>query len=171
MRIGLQDVRHFAIIAGAGGVGLVATILVYSAIRGPDTQYPRGVTIEFVKTHGHVVVEPPGMVVDPTSGELRAWVGWKRKPGRMGFGRGIAYPKRLGMDVEEKPVLYVDGVRVGSVHFLRPEDIEKIEVFKGLQAKQRFGHEGERGVIEVVTKSGKSAKSGKKDWPDKKEDY
>lgn len=168
IRTGLQDVRYFAIIAGAGGAGLVATILVYSAIRGPEVQYHRGVTIEFVKTHGHVVVEPPGMVVDPTSGELRAWVDWKRTLGRRMLGRGLVHPERLGMDVEEKPVLYVDGVRVGSAGFLSPEDIEKIEVFKGLQAKQRFGHEGERGVIEVVTKS---ARSGKKDWPDKKEDY
>lgn len=171
MRIGMQDVRHFAIIAGAGGAGLVATVLICSAIRGPEMQYHRGVTIEFVKTPGHVVVEPSGLVVDPMSGELRARVGWKRKPGRRMSGRGLVYPERFRMDVEEKPVLYVDGIRVGSAGFLRPEDIEKIEVFKGLKAKQRFGHEGDRGVIEVVTKSGESSKSGKKDWPGKKKDY
>ena len=179
MRIGLRDVRHFAIIAGAGGAGLVATMFVYSAIRGPDVRYHRGVTIKLMETSGEVVVQPPGLVVDPTSGELRARVGWKRKPGRGGF----VYPARPGLLAEEKPVIYVDGARVRSLGFLRPENIESIEVFKGLKSKERFGHEGESGVIEVVTKSGESGKkdksgkagksgqSGKKDWPGKKEGW
>ncbi len=157
MRIGLHDIKHFAIIAGAGGAGLVATLWVYSAIRGPEMRYHRGVTIELVGTSGEVVVQPPGLVVDPTSGELRARVGWKRKPGR----RGFVYPARPGLLAEEKPVIYVDGTRVRSLGFLRPENIESIEVFKGSKSKKRFGHEGEGGVIEVVTKSGKA---GKKDY-------
>ena len=102
MRIGLQDAKHFAIIAGAGGAGLVATLWVYSAIRGPEMRYHHGVTIDLVGTSGEVVVHPPGLVVDPTSGELRARVGWKRKPGR----GGLVYPARPGLLAEEKPVIY-----------------------------------------------------------------
>ncbi len=56
--------------------------------------------------------------------------------------------RTIGGDPEATPVIYVDGVRFeGALADLGPEDIESIDVLKGDAAVERYGEEGENGVI------------------------
>ena len=60
------------------------------------------------------------------------------------------------------PVVYVDGVRWdGPMDDLGPDDIESIDVIKGDAAIERYGKEGENGVIIIKKrKPGKKRKGG-----------
>ena len=59
----------------------------------------------------------------------------------------------VGPSADASPIVYIDGVRNKSVDDLTPEDIARIDVFKGPEAVERFGEEAAaNGVIEVTTK-------------------
>ncbi|MYA11358.1 MAG: TonB-dependent receptor plug domain-containing protein [Gemmatimonadetes bacterium] len=60
------------------------------------------------------------------------------------------------------PVVYVDGVRWdGAMEDLSPDDIESVDVIKGDAAIERYGKEGENGVIIIKKrKPGKKRKGG-----------
>lgn len=54
-----------------------------------------------------------------------------------------------------EPLYVVDGVRVGSVDFLNPDDIETTTVLKDAAAASIYGASGAGGVIVYTTKKGK----------------
>ncbi len=105
-----------------------------------------------------------GVYVKPTSGNV---------------GGGFRFNVRAsaGLNGNEQPVIYVDGVRVdnsqwsgagvggqgiGLLADLNPEDIEKIEVLKGAAGAASYGTGGSNGVILITTKRGKKGtKTGK----------
>jgi hypothetical protein len=51
----------------------------------------------------------------------------------------------------EKPLYIVDGERVASVEGLNPDRILEVDVLKGPVAVERFGPEGEHGVVRITT--------------------
>ncbi len=76
-----------------------------------------------------------------------------------------------GLNGDEQPVIYVDGIRmdndefqgwgvggqgVSSLATLDPEDISKIEVLKGPAAAAMYGTSGSNGVVLISTKSGET---------------
>lgn len=65
-------------------------------------------------------------------------------------------------DLAAAPLIYVDGVRFdGSVEDLAPDEIESLEVIKGNAAIEKYGEEGEHGVIIIKKrKPGKKRKGG-----------
>ncbi len=140
MRIGRHDIKHFAIIGVAGAVGLVVTLAVFEAVEGPHVQHHPGSTWEGVRA------EPvPGQ-----PGRVRVQV--RRQAG----GDGHQSPVEASSVVEDaSPIVYVDGVRFGSVDDLSPDDIYSIDVFKGPAAVERYGEEAADGVIAVTTKEGR----------------
>jgi TonB-dependent SusC/RagA subfamily outer membrane receptor len=81
-----------------------------------------------------------------------------------------------GLNGDEQPVFYIDGVRVDNSEFaltsvggqtvsnlsnLNPNDIENIEILKGPAAAAMYGTGGSNGVVLITTKSGKLAQQGK----------
>ena len=145
MRIGRYDIKHFAIIGVAGAAGLVVTLAVFEAVEGPHVQHHPGSTREGVRA------EPvPGQ-----PGRVRVQV--RRQAG----GDDHQSPVEASPVVNDaSPIVYVDGVRFGSVDDLSPEDIYSIKVFKGPEAIKRYGEEGSDGVIEVTTREGRKKKEG-----------
>lgn len=59
-------------------------------------------------------------------------------------------------DPEKVPLIFVDGVVAevsgGSLEGITPEDIDRIEVIKGVAAREQFGEEGANGVIRIFTR-------------------
>lgn len=52
------------------------------------------------------------------------------------------------------PLFVVDGVVVGDINFLNPQDIENIDVLKDAASTAVFGSRGSNGVVIVTTKQG-----------------
>lgn len=128
MKNARKDLGIMALIAGAGAVGVLATMFMLVAVRGPSA--------------APVQVDVKQQAVEETS---------ERAP--MIRLRGSA---SLGMRAE--PIIYIDGVRVdgdrdAALQQLNPDQIDRIEVLKGDAAKELYGSEAGNGVIEIVTKS------------------
>ena len=56
------------------------------------------------------------------------------------------------------PIYVVDGVQVGNIDGIQPQDIESMQVLKDASATAIYGANGSNGVIIVTTKRGKSGK-------------
>ena len=59
---------------------------------------------------------------------------------------------------DPNPIYIVDGVRVGGISGIQPQDIESLQVLKDASATAIYGADGSNGVIIVTTKRGKSGK-------------
>ena len=112
--------------------------------------------------------------------------------GRVGSGPTIQVRGRSSLSLSSEPIVYVDGVRVnnapgqgptgstaGGASFgaqnsqvasrlndINPEDIETIEIIKGPAAATIYGTEAANGVIQIITKRGRS---GSNQWTAKVE--
>src|SRR5688500_4334403 len=61
----------------------------------------------------------------------------------------------------QEPLYIVDGVALaGNLEDINPQDIESVEVVKGAAASSLYGARAGAGVIQITTKSGKSATDG-----------
>lgn len=132
MKNARKDLGIMALIAGAGAVGVLATVFMLVALRGPSA--------------APVQVDVKQQAVEEVS-----------ERGSMIRIRGSA---SLGMRAE--PIIYIDGVRVdgdrdAALQQLNPDQIDRIEVLKGDPAKELYGDEARNGVIEIVTKSGEGS--------------
>jgi TonB-linked SusC/RagA family outer membrane protein len=56
------------------------------------------------------------------------------------------------------PIYIVDGVQIGNIDNIQPQDIESLQVLKDASASAIYGANGSNGVIIVTTKRGKSGK-------------
>lgn len=90
--------------------------------------------------------------------------------GNVGSGFRFDIRSGGGLNGNEQPVIYVDGVRVENAEVegfyaggqgvnmlasLNPDEIESIEVLKGPAAAASYGTDGSNGVILITTKRGK----------------
>lgn len=74
------------------------------------------------------------------------------------FSRGFV---RIGGTAGADPMVYVDGVRFeDGLEGLDPDEIDSIEILKGDKATEQYGEEGAKGVIIIVTRTGKKRKGG-----------
>jgi TonB-linked SusC/RagA family outer membrane protein len=108
----------------------------------------------------------PGINIVPTSG-------------RVGAGPAIQIRGRSSIGLSNNPLLYIDGVRAnnnsgtgpvavtggfagqgsqvgGRLNDINPDDIESIEVISGPAAATIYGTEAASGVIQIITKRGRS---------------
>jgi TonB-linked SusC/RagA family outer membrane protein len=94
--------------------------------------------------------------------------------GAAGDGSAIRLRGSGSLNASFEPIVFVDGVRVSSgtnnfddqcgsvthctdaLDFLNPQDIESIEVIKGPAAATLYGAQAASGVIQIVTKKGRS---------------
>ncbi|MCK5146494.1 TonB-dependent receptor [bacterium] len=111
-----------------------------------------------------VAAKIPGVRIETSSGNV---------------GGGIRFNMRSGggLNGDEQPVIYVDGVRINSDEYegtgvggqgislladINPEDIANIEILKGPAAAASYGTNGSNGVVLITTKRGSLA-AGKAD--------
>ncbi|MFQ5650079.1 MAG: TonB-dependent receptor domain-containing protein [bacterium] len=93
----------------------------------------------------------------------------KRASGNVGAGFRFTMRSGGGLNGDEQPVIYVDGVRVDNAEVLgfevggqgislladlNPEEIESIEVLKGPAGAVSYGTDGANGVVLITTKRG-----------------
>ena len=108
----------------------------------------------------------PGVVVTPGTGMV-------------GSGPTIRIRGASSFSLNTQPLIYVDGVRldnavgtgisiqgfgsgvVNRLNDINPEDIETIEIIKGPAAATLYGTEASNGVIQILTKKGRS---GAPEW-------
>ena len=69
------------------------------------------------------------------------------------------YIRGLGNFGDTNPLFIVDGVQVGDMSLVNPNDIESISVLKDAGAASIYGVAGGNGVIVVTTKRGKAGKT------------
>ena len=111
-----------------------------------------------------VAAKIPGVRIEASSGNV---------------GSGIRFNMRSGggLNGNEQPVIYIDGIRidtdeyggdsgpgiwtggqgVGLLSTINPDDIENIEILKGPAAAASYGTGGSNGVILITTKRGRMA--------------
>ncbi|MFL5613057.1 MAG: SusC/RagA family TonB-linked outer membrane protein [Gemmatimonadaceae bacterium] len=92
--------------------------------------------------------------------------------GNIGTGSNIHIRGVASLSLTNQPLIYVDGVRVDNsasggpsirdgaqmarINDINPEDIESMEVIKGPAAATLYGTEASSGVIQIITKRGRS---------------
>jgi TonB-linked SusC/RagA family outer membrane protein len=101
----------------------------------------------------------PGVIVLPSTGQI-------------GTGAQIRIRSVGSLSLSTDPIVYVDGVRMDAdasrgpaqrggagasrLNDINPEDIESIEIIKGPAAATLYGTEASNGVVQIITKRGKS---------------
>ena len=95
----------------------------------------------------------PGMIIMPQTGQV-------------GSSGKIRIRGASSMNLDNEPLVYVDGIRTDNSNFtgssaawrandFNPEDIESIEIIKGPAASTLYGTEAANGVIQIITKKGR----------------
>jgi TonB-linked SusC/RagA family outer membrane protein len=101
----------------------------------------------------------PGLIVLPSTGQV-------------GTGAQLRVRGASSLSLSNDPLIYIDGVRMDAdasrgqaqrggagasrLNDINPEDIESIEVIKGPAASTLYGTEASNGVIQIITKRGRS---------------
>jgi TonB-linked SusC/RagA family outer membrane protein len=104
----------------------------------------------------------PGLIALPSSGQV-------------GTGPQIRVRAASSLSLSNDPIIVIDGVRMDAatsrgpgqrggfgasrLNDISPEDIESIEVIKGPAAATLYGTEASNGVIQIITKRGRSGKA------------
>jgi TonB-linked SusC/RagA family outer membrane protein len=104
----------------------------------------------------------PGLIVLPGTGQV-------------GTGAQLRVRAPSSLTLNNDPIIYIDGVRMDAgaargpvqrggagasrLNDINPEDLESIEVIKGPAAATLYGTEASNGVIQIITKRGKSGKA------------
>jgi TonB-linked SusC/RagA family outer membrane protein len=116
---------------------------------------------------------PPTKIQDMLSVNVPG-VRIQRSSGGVGSG-GITRIRGSGsLSLGNEPLIYVDGIRVNNqgavaneasftdspsrINDLNPEEIESIEVLKGPSAATIYGTEASNGVIQIITKKGRTGR-------------
>jgi TonB-linked SusC/RagA family outer membrane protein len=102
----------------------------------------------------------PGVIVMPSTGQV-------------GTGANIRVRSVGSLSLGTDPIIYIDGVRMDAdvnrgpgqrggagasrLNDISPEDIESVEIIKGPAAATLYGTEASNGVIQIITKRGKSS--------------
>jgi TonB-linked SusC/RagA family outer membrane protein len=101
----------------------------------------------------------PGVIVLPSTGQV-------------GTGAQLRIRAVGSLSLGTDPIVYVDGVRMDAdpsrgpaqrggagasrLNDINPEDVESIEIIKGPAAATLYGTEASNGVVQIITKRGKS---------------
>jgi len=116
-----------------------------------------------------------------------AGVNVKTSSGNVGSGFRFNVRSGGGLNGQEQPVIYIDGVRIENSEIgngllandnslwtggqgvsmladLNPEDIENIEVLKGPAAAASYGTNGANGVVLITTKKGRLTAGGSRGY-------
>lgn len=76
-----------------------------------------------------------------------------------GSGVNITIRGRRSLTADNSPLFVVDGMPMGNINYVNPEDIQSIEVLKDASSTAIYGSRGANGVVIVTTKNGQKGKS------------
>jgi TonB-linked SusC/RagA family outer membrane protein len=149
--------------------------LVVTGTVGDAQQRSLGNAIGKVDMEATTKIAPPSKLQDVLSVNVPG-VRVIRASGAIGSGGTTRIRGSGSLSLSNEPLIYVDGVRVNNfaaaysdafqgaqespsrVNDLNPEEIESIEVLKGPSAATIYGTEASNGVIQIITKRGKSGR-------------
>ncbi|MEO8452667.1 MAG: TonB-dependent receptor plug domain-containing protein, partial [Gemmatimonadota bacterium] len=151
--------------------------LVVTGTVGEAATRSLGNSIGKINVSATAEIAPPTKIQDLLSVNVPG-VRVMRASGAIGSG-GITRIRGSGsLSLSNEPLLYIDGVRVyneaavnsaafqtfsgespSRINDLNPEEIESIEILKGPSAATIYGTEASNGVIQIITKRGRSGKS------------
>ncbi|HEV2150164.1 MAG TPA: SusC/RagA family TonB-linked outer membrane protein [Longimicrobiaceae bacterium] len=156
---------------GQSAVALDA--LVVTGTAGETRQRSLGTTVARVDAAEIAEKAPVSTVTQMLNGRA-AGVTIINTTGMLGGGNRVRIRGAKSFSLSNEPLVYIDGVRVnndqstgpvnqafGSRSLSRwndinPEDIESIEILKGPAAATLYGTEASNGVIQIITKRGRS---------------
>jgi TonB-dependent SusC/RagA subfamily outer membrane receptor len=138
--------------------------------------------IDVTKLADQVAIPDVGRMLSAKVAGLRATtVG-----GGVGSGQDIRIRGTASLSLNQRPAIYVDGVRIDRratewfgagaccsfgggastdrLGDLNPNDIERVEVLKGAAAATLYGSEATNGVIQIFTKRGRTGGDQKTQW-------
>ncbi len=148
--------------------------IVVTGTAGEQTRRSLGNVIGKVAVTDLVQVAPPSKLQDMLSVNVPG-VRIFRASGAVGTGGPTRIRGSGSLSLSNEPLIYVDGVRINNqaatnteasfnwgfpsrVNDLNPEEIESIEVLKGPSAATIYGTEASNGVIQIITKRGRTGR-------------
>lgn len=154
MRKKRNDLGVIALIAGAGTVGVLATMFAVVATRGP-AEAP-----EQVDARQQAVAELTERLSERLSEASERVEAQRIRVRGTATSEGVTVRIRSSESLESggEPIIYIDGVRVEgdrdeAMQLLEPDQIDRVEVLKGDAAKELYGSEARNGVIQIFTKT------------------
>ena len=157
MRKKRNDLGVIALIAGAGAVGVLATMFAVVATRGPVA------APEQVDARQEAVAEVTERLSELSE---RLFEASERVEAQRIRVRGTVTTEGARVRIRSseslesggEPIIYIDGVRVEgdrdeAMQLLEPDQIDRVEVLKGDAAKELYGSEARNGVIQIFTKT------------------
>ncbi len=167
LRAGESGTANFALIPRSTQLDAV----VVTGTGGVTQRRAVGNVIETIKATDVLEVAParsveqligartPGLIVLPATGQV-------------GTGAQLRVRGTSSLSLSNDPLIYIDGVRMDAsssrgfqqrggagasrLNDINPEDIESIEVIKGPAASTLYGTEASNGVIQIITKRGRT---------------
>ncbi|MDE2782074.1 MAG: TonB-dependent receptor plug domain-containing protein [Gemmatimonadota bacterium] len=154
MRKKRNDLGVIALIAGAGAVGVMATMFAVVATRGPAA------APEQVDARQQAVAELTERLSERLSEASERVEAQRIRVRGTVTSEGARVRIRSSEPLESggEPIIYIDGVRVEgdrdeAMQLLTPDQIDRVEVLKGDAAKELYGSEARNGVIQIFTKT------------------
>ena len=154
MRKKRNDLGVIALIAGAGAVGVLATVFAVVATRGPAA------APEQVDARQQAVAELTERLSQRLSEASERVEAQRIRVRGTVTSEGARVRIRSSEPLESggEPIIYIDGVRVEgdrdeAMQLLSPDQIDRVEVLKGDAAKELYGSEARNGVIQIFTKT------------------
>lgn len=157
MRKKRNDLGVIALIAGAGAVGVMATMFTVVATRGPAAS---SVQIDTRQQEIAEVTERLSELSQRLSEASERVEAQRIRVRGTVTSEGARVRIRSSEPLESggEPIIYIDGVRVEgdrdeAMQLLTPDQIDRVEVLKGDAAKELYGSEARNGVIQIFTKT------------------
>jgi TonB-linked SusC/RagA family outer membrane protein len=150
--------------------------IVVTGTPGATQRRAVGNVVESIKA-SDVMAVSPAVNVDQMIGQRTPGLIVLPPGGQVGTGAQLRVRGTSSLSLSNDPIIYIDGVRmdastsrgtnqrgglgVSRLDDINPEDIESVEVIKGPAAGTLYGTEASNGVIQIITKRGKS---GRPSW-------
>ncbi|NIP80065.1 MAG: TonB-dependent receptor plug domain-containing protein, partial [Gemmatimonadetes bacterium] len=150
--------------------------IVVTGTAGRQTKRALGNTVATLDAANIVEKAPVSSVTELLNGRSPG-VAIIQTTGMLGGGSRVRVRGSGSFSLSNEPLVYVDGVRVNNDQTtgpinqgfgsrgisrwndLNPEDIESIEIIKGPAAATLYGTEASNGVIQIITKKGRSGQT------------
>jgi len=167
VRVGDAAVR---VVLRAMAINLDELVVTGTAV--PLERRAVGNTVDRIDVSDIVQVAPVNSVADLLKGRSSSVI-VTGVAGVVGAGPQLAIRGRGSLSLTSEPLIYIDGVRtnnavatgpsinasepnISRLGDLNPEEIESIEVIKGAAAATLYGTEASNGVIQIITKRGRT---------------
>ena len=99
-------------------------------------------------------------VQDALTGKVAGAQVWSQAGSKLGEAPKIRIRGRVSLSSDSNPLYVVDGVPVGDPSMIDPENVERVEVLKGVNATAIYGQRGVNGVVVITTKKAKGETFG-----------